>query len=140
VLELFTDGMCSPNPGPGAWAYILKQDGLLVREATGTDPDTTNNRMELRAVIAGLQTIEPGQAVTLFADSQYVVHGLTRWRAGWKKYRWQGVKNADLWQELDALVEDRIVTATWVRGHAGHPENELCDQMAREAYDDGNPV
>jgi ribonuclease HI len=135
MYQLFSDGMCKPNPGPGAWAYVIKRDGLMVFEATGVDPVTTSNRMELQAVIAGLTVLPPDEAVTLFADSQYLVSGLNRWRPRWKQYSWQGVKNGDLWQALDRLTTGRELTAIWVRGHHGHPENELCDRMAGEAYD-----
>jgi len=139
---LFTDGACSGNPGPGGWAFILRhlQSGKeLVRN--GGEPDTTNNRMELMAVIVGLRALKRAAVVEIVSDSAYVLNGLSSWMKGWKangwrrreKGKWAEVKNVELWQELDTLISRHDVHFTHVRGHAGHPENERCDQLAVEA-------
>ena len=139
---LFTDGACSGNPGPGGWAFILrhpKSGKEIVRN--GGEPDTTNNRMELMAVIAGLRALTRPTSVELVSDSTYVLQGLSTWMKGWKANGWKRregkqfkeVKNVDLWQELDRLVEEHDVVFTHVRGHQGHPENEQCDKLAVEA-------
>jgi len=139
---LFTDGACSGNPGPGGWAFILRhlQSGKeLVRN--GGEVDTTNNRMELMAVIVGLRALKRPTVVELVSDSTYVLQGLSTWMKGWKAKGWKRreggrlkeVKNVDLWQELDELVSRHEVRFTHVRGHSGHPENERCDQLAVEA-------
>jgi ribonuclease HI len=142
-FELFSDGACSGNPGPGGWGFVLreKQTGNET-EQSGGEPMTTNNRMELISVIQGLSATEPGSSVRVTTDSNYVAKGISEWMAGWKSRGWQRMeggrpkplKNAELWQELDALVSTRKVTVQWVRGHAGHPENERCDVMAVAAY------
>lgn len=139
---LFTDGACSGNPGPGGWAFILrhpKSGKEIVRN--GGESDTTNNRMELMAVIVGLRALNRPTSVELVSDSTYVLQGLSTWMKGWKANGWKRregkqfkeVKNVDLWQELDRLVEKHEVRFTHVRGHQGHPENEKCDQLAVEA-------
>jgi ribonuclease HI len=142
-VHLFTDGGCSGNPGPGGWAYILRDPRTgKEKEAFGSEPETTNNRMELLAVIRGLETLQRPCRVTLYADSQYVGNGLSSWMAGWKRNgwrrregsKWAPVKNVELWQALDALLKRHQVTFSHVRGHAGHPENERCDQLAVAAY------
>ena len=136
LVELHTDGACSGNPGPGGWAYILKHPASgTAREASGGEAQTTNNRMELRAVIEGLTALKKPSVVELYSDSQYVLNGLKDWIKGWKAKGWktaskQPVKNQDLWMELDALVAQHKVTFHWIRGHNEHPENERCDQMA----------
>lgn len=141
VVELYTDGACSGNPGPGGWAYILRHPSTgAQREAAGGDGQTTNNRMELQAVIEGLRALSRPSSVDLYSDSQYVLNGLNEWMAGWKKRGWktagkQPVKNVDLWKVLDELIERHTVRFHWVRGHNDHPENERCDRLAVEARD-----
>lgn len=140
-VELYCDGACLGNPGPGGWAFLLRVrtvDGVREKEAAGHEPDTTNNRMELTAALRGLAALSRPCRVELVCDSQYVVKGLTSWLKGWKAAGWRKadrapVLNADLWQALDAEAARHQVTARWVRGHAGHPENERVDQLAREA-------
>ncbi len=141
TVELFTDGACSGNPGPGGWAFILKHPatGKLLKQAGG-EPGTTNNKMELLAVIKGLSALSRPSNVELFSDSQYVLKGLSEWIDSWKKRGWktaskEPVKNQDLWQTLDELRAKHHLKFHWVRGHAGHPENEECDRMAVEAIE-----
>ncbi len=141
-VELFTDGACSGNPGPGGWAFILR-DVRTKRELTGSggEAETTNNQMEMRAVIEGLKALKRRCRVELYSDSNYVLQGLKSWMAGWKRNGWmrnergrkKPVKNVELWQELDRLLQKHEVHFHHVRGHSGHPENERCDQMAVEA-------
>ncbi|MFG0329484.1 MAG: ribonuclease HI [Phycisphaerales bacterium] len=140
MVELYTDGACSGNPGPGGWAYILKHPASgTVREMAGGERNTTNNRMELTAVIEGLLAIKRPSVVALYSDSQYVVKGLREWMDGWKAKGWtrgkkrEPVQNLDLWQKLDELRATHELDLHWVRGHAGHIENERCDEMAVEA-------
>lgn len=141
VVELFTDGACSGNPGPGGWAYILRHKASgAEREDSGGDPKTTNNRMELIAVIEGLGALHKPSVVDLYSDSKYVLNGLSEWMASWKKRGWktaskQPVKNLDLWQRLDELSQIHEINFHWVQGHAGHPENERCDELAVAARD-----
>ncbi len=141
TVELYTDGACSGNPGPGGWAYILRHPSTKKeREASGGDPATTNNRMELTAVIRGFEALTRPSEVDLYSDSQYVLKGLKEWMAAWKKRGWktadkQPVKNQDLWTRLDELIADHQVRFHWVRGHDEHPENERCDQLAVAARD-----
>ena len=135
AVEIFTDGACRGNPGPGGWAAILRYRGVE-KELTGYDPDTTNNRMEMMAAIAGLEALKRPCRVRLYSDSQYLRDGITKWINGWKRRGWrtadkQPVKNVDLWQRLDAASARHVVTWEWVRGHAGHPENERADALAR---------
>jgi len=138
---LFTDGACSGNPGPGGWAFVLKHPASgSVREDSGGETETTNNRMELTAAIRGLQTLTRRSRVELWSDSEYVLKGLREWLPGWKARGWKTaakkpVKNVDLWEELDDLVQGHQVTFHWVRGHDGHPENERCDQLAVAAIE-----
>lgn len=137
VVEAFTDGACLGNPGPGGWAALLRYGGRE-RLVSGGSPDTTNNRMELQAAIAALESLKRSAAVTLSTDSQYVQRGITEWVPRWKRNGWRTadgkpVKNQDLWQQLDALVATHRVSWQWVRGHSGHPENERVDGAAREA-------
>jgi len=140
-VDLFTDGACSGNPGPGGWAYILRHPASgKSREDSAGEKRTTNNRMELMAVIQGLAALKSPSTVELHSDSQYVLKGLNEWMAGWKKNGWrtsgkQPVKNQDLWQQLDALTQTHTIRFHWVRGHAGHPENEQADQLAVAARD-----
>lgn len=136
-VEIFTDGACKGNPGPGGWGVILRM-GQHEKEMSGSDPDTTNNRMEMTGAIRGLNAlIEPCQ-VTLYTDSRYVIDGMTKWVHGWQKKGWvnaskQPVRNADLWHELIEAVRRHKVDWQWVRGHAGHAENERVDKLASDA-------
>ena len=134
-VELFTDGSCSGNPGPGGWGAIVRY-GQHEKELSGGDAHTTNNRMELSAVIAGLEALKETCAVTLTSDSKYVCDAITKgWARSWKKNGWRKsdkspALNADLWERLLALLDVHSVTVVWVKGHAGHPENERCDRLA----------
>ena len=139
-LVAYTDGACSGNPGPGGWGVILqaKAGESLVKERAlnGGEAETTNNRMELMAAIMALETLAKPSAITIVTDSAYVKNGVTSWLQGWKRNGWKTaarkpVKNADLWQRLDAAQARHSVTWEWVRGHAGHPENERADELAR---------
>ena len=134
-VEVFTDGACRGNPGPGGWAAILRYRGTE-KELSGFEPDTTNNRMEMMAAIAGLEALKRPCRVRLYSDSQYLRDGITKWINGWKRRGWitadkRPVKNIDLWQRLDAVAAPHDVTWIWVRGHSGHPENERADALAR---------
>jgi ribonuclease HI len=137
-IELYCDGACLGNPGPGGWAYLLRmrgQDGTQEKEGSGAEAETTNNRMELRGAIEGLQALKRPCTVALHCDSQYVVKGIQSWIKGWKAKGWrkadgQPVLNVELWQALDAELRRHRVTASWVKGHAGHPENERVDKLA----------
>jgi len=142
VVELVahTDGACSGNPGPGGWGVLLeaKRDGLVVkeRELSGGEAETTNNRMELMAAIMALEVLERPSDITVVTDSAYVKNGVTGWIHGWKKNGWKTaarkpVKNAELWQRLDTAAARHSVTWTWIKGHAGHAENERADALAR---------
>ena len=141
LVHLFTDGACSGNPGPGGWAYILRHPASgKSLEASGGERTTTNNRMELSAVIKGLERLNTPTVVELYSDSQYVLKGLEEWLASWKKRGWKTagktpVKNEDLWRRLDELKQMHELRFHWVRGHAGHPENERADQLAVAARD-----
>ena len=134
-VEIFTDGACRGNPGPGGWAAILRYRGVE-KELSGYDPGTTNNRMEMMAAIAGLEALKRPCQVRLYSDSQYLRDGITKWINGWKRRGWltadkRPVKNVDLWQRLDLAAARHVITWEWVRGHAGHPENERVDALAR---------
>jgi len=134
-VTIYTDGACSGNPGPGGWGVLLVYQGKE-KELSGGEPETTNNRMELTAAIMALEALKRPCAVDLFTDSQYVRHGITQWMHGWKARGWKTadkkpVKNEDLWRRLDAARQRHDVTWHWVRGHAGHPENERVDALAR---------
>jgi len=140
-VEAFTDGACSGNPGPGGWGAVLRlrsdgpNDGAM-RELNGGEQLTTNNRMELTAAISALDAIKEGSTVDLYTDSNYVKDGISGWIEGWKRNGWRTadkkpVKNAELWQALDAARKRHKVTWHWVKGHAGHPENERADELAR---------
>ena len=142
-VELYTDGGCSGNPGPGGWGYLLRHlSSGKEKEASGSAPETTNNQMELMAVIQGLAALQRPCVVELFTDSVYVGKGMTEWMPKWKKNNWQRkeknrwvpVKNAELWQELDAQLARHRVKYTRVAGHSGHPENDRCDELAVAAY------
>ena len=136
-VTIHTDGSCLSNPGPGGWAAILRwRDNE--REIFGHEPDTTNNRMELAAAIAGLETLKRPARVQLVTDSQYVMKGVTQWMDGWRANGWKTaakkpVKNQDLWLALEAALTRHQVSWQWVKGHAGHPENERVDEAARKA-------
>jgi len=142
-VSLFTDGACSGNPGPGGWAFILRcnQTEKELERSDGV-PETTNNQMELMAVIRGLEALKEPCEVTLFADSSYVLQGMQNWMAGWKSRGWKRkdgsklvpVKNVELWMELDQLMQSHRIEFQHVKGHSGHLENERCDELAVTAY------
>ena len=136
-VEIFTDGACSGNPGPGGWGAVLRWRGRT-RELSGFEPETTNNRMELMAAIAALEALRRPMAVRLYTDSTYLRQGITTWLPQWKRRGWRTadrkpVKNRDLWERLEAAMQRHQVDWHWVRGHAGHPENERADALARAA-------
>ncbi|MCO4754032.1 MAG: ribonuclease HI [Bacteriovoracaceae bacterium] len=144
-IAMYSDGACRGNPGPGSWAFIAQDHtGSLVQTASGVSEHTTNNKMELQGVIEGLNYLK-GESTSYrkifyFTDSKYVVDGITSWVKGWKKRGWKKAdkkapENLEQWQELDMLNERFNVEFIWVKGHAGHPQNELCDQLANEALD-----
>jgi ribonuclease HI len=137
IVEIFTDGACSGNPGPGGWAAILRA-GKHEKEISGGEASTTNNRMELMAAIHGLEALKKPSDVVLYTDSRYVMDGVTRWIHRWKLNGWRTsdkkpVKNDDLWRALDAAATRHITSWKWVAGHSGHPENERADALARAA-------
>ena len=138
-VTIYTDGACSGNPGPGGWGTILSARGVK-KELSGGEPQTTNNRMELTAVIRGLQALKRPCKVTVVTDSKYVADAVTlgwakKWKAqGWMRNKKEKALNPDLWEELLTLLSVHEVTFSWVKGHAGHPENERCDEMAVAAY------
>lgn len=140
-VELFTDGACSGNPGPGGWAFILRHPPTRKEiERTGGHPKTTNNRMELMSVIEGLRALEKPSKVDLYSDSQYVINGLKEWMDQWKGRGWRTankkpVLNLELWKTLDDLRTTHQIACHWVRGHDNHPENERCDRLAVKAID-----
>jgi len=139
MIEIYTDGACRGNPGPGGWGVILRYQGKE-KEISGAEAFTTNNRMELMAAIKGLQALKRKCRVDLYTDSQYVRRGITEWIKGWKQKQWRNsqnkpVKNADLWQQLDDLSQQHDVHWHWVKGHSGHPENERADTLATSAID-----
>jgi len=148
-LRIYTDGGCSGNPGPGGWAYVMVlntfQGGKVIASDMGGEKETTNNRMELTAVISSLRALKDMKDVprkaAVYTDSQYVQLGITEWIKNWKRYSWKTsdkkpVKNKDLWIELDALADELSVSWNWVKGHAGDEYNEQCDKMTREAIDE----
>lgn len=133
-IMLYTDGACSGNPGPGGWGAILRYNGHE-KELSGFDPDTTNNRMELSAVIEGVKSLKEPCAVTIVTDSKYVMQGITEWVETWQRNNWRtsqkkDVKNRDLWEALLEVLKPHTITWEWVKGHAGHPENERADTLA----------
>ena len=139
VIDIYTDGACSGNPGPGGWGALLVF-GDQEREINGGEGETTNNRMELRAAIEALNALKRPMAVRLHTDSTYVRDGITRWIVGWKKNGWRTagrkpVKNVDLWQDLEAAIDRHQVEWFWVRGHAGHPGNERADSISRQGLE-----
>ncbi|MDO5553982.1 MAG: ribonuclease HI [Planctomycetia bacterium] len=141
-VRLFTDGACKGNPGPGGWGFLMRHvtSGKEI-SSSGGEPDTTNNRMELQAVIEGLSLLKRPTRVEVVSDSAYVLGGLESWMASWKRNGWQRrekgklmpVKNVDLWQKLDELMSRHTLAFTKIKGHSGHPENETCDQLAVQA-------
>jgi ribonuclease HI len=135
-VEIYTDGACSGNPGPGGWGAVLRW-GSHEKDIMGGEPLTTNNRMELMAAIASLEALKKGMHVDLHTDSEYLRNGITAWIHNWKRNGWRTadkkpVKNVELWQRLEAALERHDVKWHWVKGHAGHPENERADALARE--------
>jgi ribonuclease HI len=140
VIEIFTDGACRGNPGPGGWGALLRFDGKE-KELYGAEAETTNNRMEMLAAISALESLKHNRhSVIMTTDSRYVMDGITKWIPGWKKRNWktaskQPVKNKDLWQRLDLLAGDLSIEWRWVKGHSGHPENERVDELANIAID-----
>ncbi len=138
-VEIFTDGACRGNPGPGGWAALLRK-GTTDKMISGAQEASTNNQMELMAAIQGLEQLKKPVRVTLTTDSQYVRQGITKWIEGWKRNGWmtsqkKPVKNRELWQRLDAAVGQHQVAWLWVKGHSGHRENEMVDQAANDAID-----
>ena len=139
-IEIYTDGACRGNPGPGGWAALLIS-GEHRKEISGSEPHTTNNRMELLAAIRGIEALKkPGTVARVYTDSQYVIKGISEWVAGWKQRGWKTadkkpVKNQDLWERLDQLAEQHEIEWHWVRGHSGVEGNERVDQLANEAID-----
>jgi ribonuclease HI len=143
AVQLFTDGACSGNPGPGGWAFILRHPASGKElESSGGERETTNNRMEMTAVIRGLEALKRATHVEVVSDSEYVLKGLSEWMPKWKKNGWRrregsqlkAIKNEDLWRRLDALAAMHSVRFTHIRGHRGHVENERCDMLAVAAY------
>ncbi len=142
-VEIFTDGSCKGNPGPGGWAALLKFKGHK-KELSGAEPHTTNNRMEMTAAIMALETLKRPCRVRLMTDSEYLKKGITEWLQNWKKRNWltsskTPVKNEDLWRRLDQAANRHEVTWEWVKGHNGHLENELVDELANSAIKEMNP-
>ena len=140
IVEIYTDGACSGNPGPGGWAALLRY-GDTEKELSGGESGTTNNRMELMAAIRALEAMKRPVSVRLFTDSRYVMDGITQWMDGWQRRGWKTaagkpVKNADLWERLNAALAPHQVEWQWVKGHAGHEENERVDSLARAALED----
>lgn len=140
AVEIFTDGACRGNPGPGGWGVLMRFDGNE-KELHGGEKDTTNNRMELMAAIIGLESLNRDCQVRVYTDSKYVMQGITEWIHNWKIKGWKTaskkpVKNADLWQRLDRAREQHQVEWHWVKGHSGHEENERADQLANRGIDE----
>jgi len=136
VIEAFTDGACSGNPGPGGWGVWLRY-GKLEKDLCGGEAHSTNQRMELQAAIEALKALKKPSKITIYSDSKYVIQGITEWISGWKKRGWKNsakkdVSNQDLWQQLDKLNEQHEVTWQWIKGHAGHEGNERADELARQ--------
>ena len=142
-VEIYTDGACSGNPGPGGWGAILRFKGVE-KEMSGGDPETTNNRMEMMAAISALEALKRPCVIDIYTDSSYVRDGITKWIFGWQKRGWKTadkkpVKNVELWQDLDELLVQHDVRFRVVKGHSGHPENERCDELAVAASHEFDP-
>lgn len=140
IVEIFTDGACRGNPGPGGWGVLLRY-GNQEKSLYGGEANTTNNRMELTAAIKGLQALNRASHIKLTTDSKYVMQGITEWIDNWKKRGWKTankkpVKNVDLWQQLDAEIQQHTIDWQWVKGHSGHRENEIADQLANKGIDE----
>jgi len=136
-VVIYTDGACSGNPGPGGWGVVLRA-GAHEKELSGGEDETTNNRMELMAAIAALEELKQASAIDLFTDSTYVRDGIMKWIHNWKRNGWKTaakkpVKNVDLWQRLEEVMEPHDIEWHWIKGHAGHPDNERADELARSA-------
>ncbi len=130
LVEIYTDGACSGNPGPGGWGVLLRWNGHE-KQLSGGELATTNNRMEMMAVIKGLEALKKPSHVRLYTDSQYVQQGITQWIKGWKAKNWPSrIKNQDLWLQIDSLIQRHNVDFIWIKGHAGHVENEIVDKLA----------
>lgn len=139
-IEIYTDGACRGNPGPGGWGVLLRY-GKKEKTLKGSEPQTTNNRMELTAAIKALAVLKEDCHILFFTDSEYLKKGITEWLVNWKKRGWRTsnkkpVKNVDLWQQLETLIETHDIEWHWVKGHSGHKENDLVDQLANEAIDE----
>lgn len=135
-IEIYTDGACLGNPGPGGWGAILLYKEHQ-KQISGSESDTTNNRMEITAVIQALKLLKGNPQITIYTDSKYVIDGITNWIRGWKKNNWRNanrkpVKNSELWQELDSLVSNHQIEWVWVKGHSGNHYNEIVDDLARK--------
>lgn len=143
-IEIYTDGACSGNPGCGGWGALLRHKNVE-KELSGGAPETTNNRMELTAVIEALKALKKSCNITLYTDSRYVMDGITQWMPNWKNNNWKTsnkkaeVKNVDLWQELDRLVSQHTIKWIWIKGHNGHAENERVDELAQNACESYRP-
>ena len=139
-VEIFTDGACKGNPGPGGWGALLRM-GRHEKEICGAEPETTNNRMEMTAALKALGALIEPCEVTLYTDSKYLIDGMTKWIHGWKKKGWvnaskKPVRNADLWHELIEAASPHRISWQWVKGHSGHPENERVDKLASDAAEE----
>ena len=140
TINIWTDGACSGNPGPGGWGALIKYDSST-KEISGSEKNTTNNRMEMMAVIEALKYIDTESKINIYTDSKYVKEGITNWITGWKKNNWKNskkndVKNKDLWVELDILSQKHNISWNWVKGHSGNIENDIADKLATEAIKD----
>lgn len=140
IVEIYTDGACRGNPGPGGWGASLRYNGQQ-KDLYGSETETTNNRMELMAVIQALESLTRPCAVKVYTDSKYVLEGMTKWLPGWKKRGWKTaakkpVKNVELWQRLDTAVQANDVSWQWVKGHSGHDGNEYADMLANRGIDE----
>ena len=139
IINIWTDGACSGNPGPGGWGALIKYDNST-KEISGSEKNTTNNRMEMMAVIEALKYIDTESKINIYTDSKYVKEGITNWIIGWKKNNWKNskkndVKNKDLWVELDILSQKHNISWNWVKGHSGNIENDIADKLATQAID-----
>lgn len=140
TINIYTDGACFGNPGPGGWGVIISFNQKEV-ELSGGETDTTNNRMELTATIEALKQIKTPSDIVITTDSKYVLEGITKWMVNWKNNKWKTaakkpVKNVDLWMKLDKLTTPHNIKWKWIKGHSGHPENERCDELAKAAIDE----